>query len=163
MSDSDWGVKHSTTGWIFQFSSAAISWSSKKQATVALSSCEAEIMALSEAAKEAAHLTRMYEEIGLRKEADGPIDLACDNTGARDLAYNPEHHAKVKHIERRHFFVREMVENLQIRVPFVSTVDNIADFFTKPLPAKSFYPMRDAIMNVPLHARERPECSLRGG
>ena len=73
-----------------------------------------------------------------------------DNTGARDLAYNPEHHARTKHIERRHFFVREMVENMKIRVPYVNTADNLADFFTKPLPARVFVPMRDAIMNCPM-------------
>jgi hypothetical protein len=121
-------------------------------------------MALSEGAKEAAHLSMLYEEIGLRDETDEPVNLACDNTGARALAYNPEHHAKVKHIERRHFFVREMVENMRIRVPFVSTIDNLADFFTKPLPAKAFYPMRDQIMNVPLPARELAAAlRARGG
>eukprot|EP00965_Chrysotila_dentata_P101502 3350985-Pleurochrysis_carterae.AAC.1 len=52
-SDSDWAVRHSTTGWVFTYGKAAISWSSKKQASVALSSCEAEIVAASEAAKEA--------------------------------------------------------------------------------------------------------------
>eukprot|EP00965_Chrysotila_dentata_P118370 3912784-Pleurochrysis_carterae.AAC.1 len=52
-SDSDWAVRHSTTGWVFTHTQAAISWSSKKQASVALSSCEAEIVAASEAAKEA--------------------------------------------------------------------------------------------------------------
>ena len=51
MSDSDWAVRHSTTGFVFQYAQAAISWGSKKQASVALSSCEAEIMALSEASK----------------------------------------------------------------------------------------------------------------
>ena len=56
-SDSNWGIRHSTTGWIFNFSQACISWSSKKQPSVALSSCEAEIMAASEAAKEAAYTT----------------------------------------------------------------------------------------------------------
>ena len=116
--------------------SAAISWSSRKQASVALSSCEAEIMAASEGAKEAVYFDRLLEELN---HSDGrPVQVGCDNTGARDLAYNPEHHAKVKHIERRHFFVREMVENMRIRVPFVATADNLADFFTKPLPAKAF-------------------------
>ena len=80
---------------------------------------------------------------------DSPIDLATDNTAARDLSYNPEHHARVKHIERRHFFVRECVENLKIRVPYVNTVDNLADFFTKPLASKTFFYLRDQIMNVP--------------
>eukprot|EP00966_Prymnesium_polylepis_P230004 5322005-Prymnesium_polylepis.1 len=53
----------------------------------------------------------------------------------------------MKHVERRHFFVRECVENLQIVVPFVASPDNEADFFTKALPAKTFFEMRNKIMN----------------
>ena len=53
----------------------------------------------------------------------------------------------MKHVERRHFFVRECVENLQIVVPFVASTDNEADFFTKALPAKTFFEMRNKIMN----------------
>ena len=64
MSDSDWAVKHSTTGYIFNYSTAAISWASKKQATVALSSCEAEVVALSEGAKEGVYLRRFLEDLG---------------------------------------------------------------------------------------------------
>ena len=154
-SDSDWGVKHSTTGYVFRFSSAAISWGSKKQTSVALSSCEAEIMAASEAAKEAVFLAGYLDELDER-ESSVPVELAVDNTGARDLAYNPEHHSKSKHIERRHFFVREMVEEMRLRVPYVNTVDNLADFFTKPLPPKQFTLMRDTIMNVPFSERMQP-------
>ena len=151
-SDSDWAVKHSTSGWVFLYNSATISWGTKKQTSVALSSCEAEIMAASEATKEAVYLDTFLSELGL---SDGkPIDLSVDNTGARDLAYNPEHHDKTKHIERRHFYVREMVEAMRIRVPFVSTTENLADFFTKALPSKSFHVMRDRIMNVPECERE---------
>ena len=69
------------------------------------------------------------------------------------ISYNPEMHARTKHIDRRHFFVRECVENMQLRVPFVKTVDNLADFFTKPLPKTQFYKMRDALMNVPPRLR----------
>ena len=143
--DSDWGVKHSTSGHVFMHSSAAITWGSKKQATVALSSCEAEIVAGSEAAKEAVYLRALFAEVGL-VDPD-PTAVGMDNTAARQLSYNPEHHARVKHIERRHFFIREAVEDLRIRVPFVSTADNLADFFTKPLPGKAFFPLRDKIMN----------------
>ena len=82
--------------------------------------------------------------------SDGaPLELYEDNKGARDLAYNPEHHSRTKHIDRRHFYVRELVEEKTINVPFVQSADNLADFFTKPLPARSFFPMRDRIMNVP--------------
>ena len=71
-----------------------------------------------------------------------------DNKAARDLAYNPEHHNETKHIARRHFFVRDMVESFELQVPFVGTADNIADFFTKPLDAKAFFRFRNIIMNV---------------
>ena len=74
-----------------------------------------------------------------------------DNKSAIDLAYNPEHHQRTKHIARRHFYVRDLVEDLTIRVPFVASADNLADFFTKALPTKSFFPMRDKIMNVAPH------------
>eukprot|EP00965_Chrysotila_dentata_P207789 6184333-Pleurochrysis_carterae.AAC.1 len=63
--DSDWAMRHSTSGWVFMHGSAAISWSSKKQPTVALSSCEAEIVAASEATKEAIYLRTLFEELGL--------------------------------------------------------------------------------------------------
>ena len=99
---------------------------------------------------------------------DIPLDLATDNTGARDLSYNPEHHQKVKHIERRHFFVREAVENLQLNVPYVNTAHNLADFFTKALPPKLFEPLRNTIMNAPADcarvcvARPRPGSVYEG-
>ena len=87
------------------------------------------------------------------------MELFVDNKSAIDVAYNPEHHGRMKHVARRHFYVRELVEEHVIRVPFVSTIDNLADFFTKTLKASTFFPMRDAIMNNP-HA---PEYSPRGG
>ena len=69
---------------------------------------------------------------------------------ARDISYNPEHHNRMKHVERRHFFVRDMVEKFEIEVPFVRTADNIADFFTKPMKsAPQFYEFRRQIMNEP--------------
>ena len=146
-SDSDWAIKHSTSGSTFHIGSATVSWSSKKQTSVALSSCEAEIMAGSEAAKEAIYLSSFLRELGLDMSEPPPLKL--DNMSAIDLAYNPEHHSKTKHIERRHYFIRECVENGKLRVPFVPTADNVADFFTKPLMGKHFFLMRDKVMNVP--------------
>ena len=70
------------------------------------------------------------------------------NKAARDLSYNPEHHNRSKHIERRHFFIRDMVEQFELNVPWVNTGNNWADFFTKPLKSSSFVAMRDRIMNV---------------
>ena len=163
MSDSDWGVKHSISGWTFAFQSATVSWGSKKQTSVALSSCEAEIMALSEAAKECVYLEAFLTELGFKSPSPPP--LSVDNTAARDLAYNPEHHSKTKHIDRRHFYVRELVEEQKLVVPFVATANNMADFFTKPLPGRAFFPMRDRIMNVrPSESRgsAKGACALGG-
>ena len=103
-------------------------------------------MAASEGAKEALYLKRFLAELG--QTSSDPVSLGTDNKAARDLAYNPEHHSRTKHIERRHFFIREAVESLEITVPFVRSADNLADFFTKPLSASAFFPMRDTIMNV---------------
>ena len=146
-SDSDWATRHSTSGFVFHYSRAAISWGCKKQATIALSSCEAEIVAASEAAKEAVCLEGFLRELGLGSSSAVP--LAVDNQSAIATAYNPEHHSRVKHIERRHFFVREKVESHELCVPFVRSEHNMADMFTKPLAAKAFFRLRDAIMNVP--------------
>ena len=161
MSDSDWAVKHSTSGWVSKFCSAAISWGSKKQKSVALSSCEAEIVAASEAAKEGVYLKRLLEDLQMDK--DEAVDLSGDNQAAIALFYNPEHHDKVKHVERRHFFIREKVEEGLLSVPYVNTVDNIADFFTKALPKETFFAMRDQIMNCDAHSsKEQRACIARG-
>ena len=125
---------------------AAICWGSKKQTSVALSSCEAELMAGSEAAKEAVYLRRYQEEFGYMDPL--PTRLSMDNQAGIAIAYNPELHTKTKHIARRHFFIRELVEEQRISVPFVKTVDNWADFFTKALKPKHFTAMRNAIMNI---------------
>ena len=159
MSDSDWAEKHSTTGWVFMYNSAAISWASKKQESVALSSCEAELMAVSDASKEAVYLREFLTELGELSADSPPLPLSVDNTAARDVAYNPEHHGRIKHIKRRHHFVRECIENMEISVPFVSTHENIADFFTKFLPGSQFFHIRDQIMNV----KVRPPPRSPGG
>ena len=161
-SDSDWAVKHSTTGFLFVLNQATVSWASKRQPTVALSSCEAEIMAGSEAAKEAISISALSRELGLLD--DSPIDLSMDNRSAIDVAHNPEHFGRMKHVARRHFFVRELVEQQRIVVPYVATDDNLADFFTKPLLAKKFFAMRNSIMNYSFPtASAEPGFGSRGG
>eukprot|EP00966_Prymnesium_polylepis_P131297 3036506-Prymnesium_polylepis.1 len=122
-------------------------------------------MAASEAAKEAIYLKRFLEKFELHAH-DAPVSLACDNQAAINLAYyeyNPEHHKCVKHIERRHFFIREKVEENMIEVPYVRTVDNLADFFTKPLLGDVFIRMRDQIMNCGKYAPLSTRRNARGG
>lgn len=112
-------------------------------------------MAGSEAAKEAISISALACELGLHN--DSPIAMGMDNRSAIDVAHNPEHFGRMKHVARRHFFVRECVENHLICVPFVRTDDgtdaNDADFFTKVMPARKFFPLRNKIMNVPAHLR----------
>ena len=91
------------------------------------------------------------------------VAVSGDNQAAIALAYNPENHDKVKHVERRHFFIREKVEEGLLSVPYVRTVDNIADFFTKSLPKETFFSMRDQIMNCDAHSsKEQRACVARG-
>jgi hypothetical protein len=146
-SDADWATNRSTSGWLIRWQSAAIAFKSQVQPTVALSSAEAELVALSEAAKDCVYFQKFQDEVC--PPATRPLTLNTDNTAARDLAYNPEHHERTKHIARRHFYVRELVEEHAVRVPFVRSHDNIADFFTKHLPPKKFFALRNIIMNVP--------------
>ena len=144
-SDASWETANSTSGWVVLWQSAALTWGSRKQKSIALSTCEAEIIALSEATKDVVYLRKLLA--GLREGEPTPSRLATDSQSARDVSYNPEHHDRMKHVARRHFFVRDQVEELEIEVPFVRTADNIADFFTKPLNATKFHAMRRVIMN----------------
>ena len=147
-SDASWEVRHSTSGWVVTWQGAAIAWGSRKQDSIALSSCEAEIIALSEAAKDMVYFRKLISGLD-RSHITSPSELRTDNMGARDLSYNPEHHSKTKHVERRHFYVRDMVEKFEITVPFVRTANNTADFFTKPLKPIVFKEFRRIIMNIP--------------
>ena len=167
-SDSDWAVKHSTSGWVFRLAQAAITWGSKKQKSVSLSSCEAEIVAASEASKEAVYTSRFLTELGFADAVSNPSTgsaarLDVDNRGAIDLAYNSQQHDRTKHIDRRHFYIRELVENGEIVVNYVNTVDNMADFFTKALEPKRFFDLRNIIMNIASDASVKPRSMPRAG
>mgnify|MGYP002049029394 FL=1 len=146
-SDASWETARSTSGWVVLWQSAALSWGSRKQKSIALSTCEAEIIALSEATKDVVYLRKLVK--GLRAPEPSPTSLATDSKSARDVSYNPEHHDRMKHVERRHFFVRDMVESFEIEVPFVPTNKNPADFFTKPMKnAARFREFRNLVMNI---------------
>ena len=145
-SDASWEVRNSTSGWLCMWQSAPLTWGSAKQKCTALSSCEAEIIALSEASKDMVYFRKFLKGLDPSYITE-PSYLATDNQAARDLSYNPEHHSKTKHVERRHFYIRDMVEALELRVPLVGTKDNWADFLTKPLEAKTFFALRAMIMN----------------
>ena len=145
MTDSDWTTRRSTSGFAFFLGGAAIAYLSKKQPTIALSSTEAEIMAASLGALEAVYLRVLLSDLGL--EVDLPTELYVDNSGAIDWAHDYVTTDRTKHIERRHFKIRELVEEATIRVKFVASSDNIADIFTKPLEKKEFLKLRAKLLN----------------
>ena len=113
-----------------------MSWSSKKQPTVSLSSTEAEYKALCNATCETVWLQRILEDIGNKQLK--PTVLQCDNQSSIKLAHNPIYHARTKHIEIQHHFVREKILEKEIDLIYCKTIDNVADIFTKALGKMSF-------------------------
>lgn len=127
----DLNERRSTTGYVFMFGSCPVSWSSKRQSTVSLSTTEAEYRAGSSAAQECIWLVRLLKD--LNQKMDYPIQLLCDNQSAIKLAENPVFHARTKHIEVDHHFIREKVLKGDIDLQWIDTRDQVADVFTKSL------------------------------
>ena len=133
----DNGDKRSTCGYLFTLYGGLISWATKVQRTIALSSTEAEYMAGTEATREAVWLKGLLDAIFNSKFSSftlqWPIELRGDKQGALALANNPQFHQRTKHIELRHRFISDMVTEGVIRVAYVPTADMLADSLTKPL------------------------------
>jgi hypothetical protein len=134
-SDSDWASssdRRSTTGYYFSLnpSGPPISWKSRKQQTVALSSCEAEYMALSAATQEALYLITVSED--LRLTGTKPVIIHSDSQSALDLVRNPVNHDRTKHIDIRYHFVREKWCAGTIGYEYLPRDRNVADLMTKP-------------------------------
>ena len=141
MGDADWAGDHndrkSTSGYVFQLSGAAVSWRSKKQSCVALSTAEAEYVALSSATQEAIWMKQLVSSI-LQERSEKPIVVYEDNKSAICMTKHQQFHGRSKHIDIRHHFVREKVAANEVEVRYCKSVDMIADIFTKPLSAPKF-------------------------
>lgn len=135
--DADWGGdcsdRRSFTGFVFMLAGSAFSWECKKQPTVALSSTEAEYMALSSASKELVYLRNLIADIGFASFVSNPIVLYGDNLSAQQLVKNPIYHARSKHIDIKVHFVREIYEKNYLKLKYISTNQMIADILTKNL------------------------------
>jgi len=109
----------------------AITWQSKRQQTVALSTTETEYMALTQATKEALWLKALFESIGVKMRK--PLAILADNQGAIKLARNQEFHQRTKHIDIQYHFIREKLERKEVTLAFVGTKQMVADGLTKAL------------------------------
>jgi cell wall-associated NlpC family hydrolase len=126
----DLDKRRSTTGYTFILNGGSISWSSKRQETVALSTVEAEYMAAASATKEALWLRGLLAELGLPYQT---IQIYADNQGAMQLVKNPIVSARSKHIDVRYHFVREHVAKEEVAFHYISTNEMKADSLTKAL------------------------------
>jgi hypothetical protein len=133
-SDADWASqlhRHSISGFASFVGDGAVSWSSKKQPIVTLSSTESEYVALTHAAQEVIWLRKLLSE--LRNDPESATQLFCDNQGAISLAKDPTFHARTKHIDTKFHFVWQTVDLGHVSVQYCPTHEMIADVFTKSL------------------------------
>ena len=146
--DADWAgdqdTRRSTSGYVFGIGSGAISWQSKRQPTVALSTCEAEYIGQTQATKEAVWLKRLLDQLNPQEHRYAVI-IFCDNQGAMALAKNPQFHARTKHIDIQHHYVREQVAQGNVELEYIATDKQVADGLTKALCKDKFITFRNAI------------------
>ncbi|GJX84602.1 zinc finger, CCHC-type containing protein [Tanacetum coccineum] len=156
-SDSSYGINieegKGTTGIVFYLGNSPISWSSQKQPTVALSSCESEFMAATAAACQALWLQRLLNALTNWKEEK--VTIRVDNKSAIALMKNPVFHGRSKHIDIRYHFIRECVEKNQIKVEHISGDLQRADILTKALARIKFAEMRELLGVKDLMEQER--------
>jgi hypothetical protein len=147
--DADWAGdvddRKSHGGYVFTLGSGAISWSSKRQSVVALSSCEAEYMSLSEAAKELVWLRSLLGDMGFEQTKSV---ICCDNQGAVALSKNPVDSKRSKHIDTRYHFVRDLWERGELVVEYLPTSKMPADFLTKPVPQRVLEMCKTKVMST---------------
>ena len=134
--------RRSITGFLFKLASGIICWQSRAQSTIALSSTEAEYMALSDCSRQAVWIKSVLSELGRNI---GPVPICADNQGSIFIASNPVQERRTKHIDVRYHYIRDNIEQQKIKVVWVPTDKNPADIFTKNLAYPKFKAFRDML------------------
>ena len=125
-------TRRSTSGYVIKIGTGAVSWSSKKQVTVALSSTKAEYIASVAAGKEIIWMRTLFKE--LHFDVKNPSPMMMDNWSALAVIKNSEHHGQMKHIDISHHWIWQVVKNKDVAVHYIPTGEMIADILTKALP-----------------------------
>ena len=133
----------STSGYVFILSSGALSWSSKKQPIVSLSSTEAEYIATASCACRAVWLKRVLEKLG--QNQDKSTIIRCDSSSAIKLSKNPVMHSRSKHIDVCFHFLRELTKVGTVELVHCGTQEQLADVMTKPLKLDAFLKLRELL------------------
>ncbi len=151
-SDADWGGdlddRKSTSGYVFQIGGTAISWRSKKQTCVALSTAESEYVALASTSQESIWLQQLLAD--MKKEPKKKMVIFEDNQSAISIARNPQFHGRCKHIGIKYHFIREQVGSGKLELKYCRTNDMIADIMTKGLCGEQFEKLRDMAGMAPI-------------
>lgn len=165
-SDADWAGdkadRKSTTGYVICINGCVVSWGVKKQSTVALSTAEAEYMAVSLTIQETMWIKQLLSEMmftidntimgeeNIQQQYQMPstITLWCDNQAAVSIGTNDTHHQRTKHIDIRHHFVRDVVKHGTVHLKWIATQYQIADVLTKALGSIMFSRLRDQLVST---------------
>eukprot|EP00253_Pinus_taeda_P002567 PITA_02567 len=138
--DSDWAGSiddcKSTSGATFYLGGCLISWLSKKQTSIPLSTMEEEYIAAETCCTQVLWMKQTLQDIPV--QFNEPIPIFCDSTSAISISKNPVMHSKTKHIPIKYHFFKEQVTEKNIKLEYVGTKEQIADIFTKPLPCETF-------------------------
>lgn len=149
--DADWAQdkqdRKSTSGNIVFIGNSCISWKSRKQNSVTLSSTEAEYVSLAQACQELIWIISLTEDLGLEQKL--PIKIMEDNQSAIKISQSEKHNSRVKHIDVKYHYIRELQKQNIVEVDYCPSQQMISDMLTKPLPKPSFEMHRNAVNLIP--------------
>jgi len=130
-------------GFVFDVAGGCVSWSLKKQVSVATSSVEAEYVVSANATKEAVWLRTLLKKVSY-PQSQATI-VHADNQGAIALAQNPTSYSRAKHIDIHFYFIQECIERNKIKLQYISTHQMVTDILTKALPCEAFEKFCEAL------------------